>query len=412
MKRIVFLSIAVMMFSGMMAIAEPQYEMDIFARLGSGTSEMSVTRGDPVQIDATFTNLGDPVTARLFLEIFDPDGTRVRSKRVVRPFTVDRPVLAMPQLSLGTGGARIGVYSIVFHAEAVDQPGVPISNTSTLLIDVREAGSAFIGFMGYASMENLSVVQNLGADAVAWGTSIHASQIESLVEDVLAYDLGMATRAPGRVSMQDSVTHQLDFVAIQNQLENTFAGNDVAGDTMFHYMIDEFCHPEKWDIPAQDLADLHSLAKSIDPRINIFHNSGHLGCFKAKMDEAAPDYPVLMDYVGFTVTPHKLSDPGYLPLIDSIAGEIKAIYGDQTQVIALYAVCDSPDRWTMPTPEELIEGVNQVLAMENIQGIGFYPWGAPSWATAAVGDVCEDPAYIDAFNLMFDLARDRFGAGE
>lgn len=417
MKRFVILSIALILSAGVTTNAElvydndPVYEMEIFARFDNGTAERFVTRGDQVKVDATFTNLGDPVSARLLLEIYGPGGGLVRTKQVVRPFTVDRPVLAMPQLALRTSGVPLGIYSLVFHAEVAGDPETTIGQSQTLLVSVR-ANTAFIGFMGYASVEDLDIVQILGAEDVAWGTSTHSSQVEDLVDDVTVTGLELATRAPGRTSLQDYGTRQLDFTAIRNHLEATFLGNDVAGETLFHYMIDEFCHPDKWDIPAQDLADLHSLAKSIDPRINIFHNAGHLGCFKTRMDEVAPEYPVLMDYVGFTVTPAKLNTPGYLELIDSIAGEINEIYGSQTRVIALYAVCDSPERWTIPTPEELVTGASQVLAMENIHGIGFYPWGAPAWSTVAIRNVCEDPAYIDAFNQVFDLARERFGGEE
>ncbi len=411
MRRFVFLSIILIMSGGVAANAENVYEMQIDARFDNGASERFVNQGDPVKIDAIFTNQGDPVSARLFLEIYSPGGALIRTRQVVRPFTVDRPVIAMPQLTLGTAGATIGTYSMVFRAEVASEPGTTIGESEILHISVQ-ANTAFIGFMGYASVADLDIVQNLGAEDVAWGMSVHSSQIESLVDDVISQGFGMATRAPGRQSIQDSHTHQLNFAAIENHLEETFLGNDVAGDTLFHYMIDEFCHPEKWVISGQDLADLHSLAKSIDPRINIFHNSGHLGCFKAKMNEVAPGYPVLMDYVGFTVTPAKLASPGYLDQIESIAREIHDIYGSQTRVVALYAACDHLDRWTMPTPEELVNGASQVLAMEHIHGIGIYPWGAPDWSSTAVRDVCEDPAYIDAFNQVFEMARERFSSVE
>jgi hypothetical protein len=412
MKRIIFLSIAVMLYAGMMAHAIPQYEMDIFARFDTGMTEMFITRGEEIRVDSTFSNLGDPVSARLFLDIFNPEGNLIRTRQVVKPFTVDRPVMSMPQLTMSTNVLMLGVYSLVFRAEAADQPGIPIAEPCTLYIDVQAASSAFIGFMGYASVEDLDIARNLGANDVAWGSSVHPSHIESLVDDVSSHDLRMATRAPGRASMQDSVSHELDMTSILAHLEGTFLGNDLAGITSFHYMIDEFCHPDKWVISSQDLADLWSMAKSIDPRINIFHNAGHLGCFQNRMDESAPVYPVMADYVGFTVTPHKLADSDYLELMDSIAGNIREIYGTQTKVIAMYAVCDQPGRWSMVTPAELVDGASQVIAMENIDGIGFYPWGAPSWSTTAIRDVCEEPDYIEAFNLVFDLARERFGNGE
>ena len=34
----------------------------------------------------------------------------------------------------------------------------------------------------------------------------------------------------------------------------------------------------------------------------------------------------------------------------------------------------------------------QVLEMENIHGIGIYPWRSGQWSSVAVRDICEDPA--------------------
>ena len=96
MRRFVLMSMAAMLLAAAPASAEivydtdPVYQMEIAASFDNGTTERYVIQGDPVLIDCNFTNVGDPVSARLLLEIYSPGGALIRTKQVVRSFTEDR----------------------------------------------------------------------------------------------------------------------------------------------------------------------------------------------------------------------------------------------------------------------------------------------------------------------------------
>ena len=255
-----------------------------------------------------------------------------------------------------------------------------------------------MGIMGMP-LDAFSTVSALNGRTVEYRGSTNPSQVQAAFDAAKSQGLNFLLRGPDRLAFTTADGH-LDMAAVTNILHTTFDGTTLIGDPAFvgFYLIDEPCHPDKFNITGAEMAELYATIKAYDPSLKLFVNFGKLsGCLDTLLAESggAP----ITDFAAFTVTVPKMNYATYLDAQVQTTLNAKATTPG-LQVIPMLAVWEGAN---MPMPDEqwIRDTGSAVWNTGAFDGVLFYPWTTPSWATRSLDDVID--TYADDVAFVFSM---------
>jgi hypothetical protein len=255
-----------------------------------------------------------------------------------------------------------------------------------------------------------SAVKTLGVTTVHT-IPLTAEALESALSAAKSQGLKLAGRVRGDSSFQDG--ERIDFDGLMQLMESTFSTKGVAGDTdfVFLYIIDEPCHPGKWDISLEEFKTFYKTVKSVDPSIPVFVNFGNLECLQNYVSADCSDCKIA-DFAGFTITVKKWKEPDFLAEANTIAGDVKRC-DPSLKILPLIAVYEYPELGLpIPSADFVRETGLAVLQYDNFDGIFYFPW-SPSWYMGdTIEDVVNEPVYVNAFREVFEAAIQKFATDQ
>ncbi len=256
--------------------------------------------------------------------------------------------------------------------------------------------SPVVGVMGVPTAAFPEIVP-LRSNTVEYRGSTEAKDIQAAFDAARAQRLHFLVRGPSR-RLFTTPDGRLDVAAVDRVLHTMFDGTSFLEDPAFLgvYLIDEPCHPNKYNLTGSDLVQLYTTVKAYHPNLNLFINFGQLsGCFDTLLTEAkgAP----IVDIAAFTVTVRKTDNPLYLPAQVETARQAKAADA-HPRIVPMLAIWEGAN---MPMPsEQWVRDTGQFLAAaDTFDGVLVYPWATPSWATRSLDDVID--TYADDVQWVF-----------
>ncbi|MCD4669060.1 MAG: hypothetical protein K8S14_01300 [Actinomycetia bacterium] len=261
-----------------------------------------------------------------------------------------------------------------------------------------------IGFMG-VDIENLSQAHSLGASTVFLQIHQPTSFIVPAIAQAEDLEINIGARAKGRSYFQ--IGEKIDFDKLKQMMVEQFTDSNIAAQLSGYYLIDEPCHPHKWDISLQDLSRVYEICKEVDNDIVVLYNFGDLGCFNDLIQENGNANPVV-DIACFTVTLKKIQDnPDYIKSMAENAAMAREIYPSIKIVplIAVYSSNGSGKIHEMPASDHILEITEQILAEDDFDGIMFFPWKKSKYMLQSIEDIANDSLYIDTFKFVFESAK-------
>jgi len=201
----------------------------------------------------------------------------------------------------------------------------------------------------------------------------------------------------------------MDFVKLESIVSEVFSGNEIAGDPGFlgHFIIDEPCHENKWDISPTEFRQFYTTVKEVDPNIGVFVNFGFLACLERFVDGSGGK---IADFASFVVSPKKLEkSPNYIADENASAQRVKESYPD-LQIVPLVAVWEYPAKnESLPSADWVRQTGLEVLKHDGFDGLMYFTWVSSRYMGDAIEDVADDPKYNKAFEDVFDAAKEKFG---
>jgi hypothetical protein len=255
-----------------------------------------------------------------------------------------------------------------------------------------------------------SAVKTLGATTVHT-IPLTAKGLESALSTAKSQGLKLAGRASGTSSFQDG--KHIDFDGLVQVMGSTFSTKGVAGDPdfVFFYIIDEPCHPDKWEISLEEFKTFYKKVKSVDPGIPVFVNFGNLECVQNYVSADCSDCKIA-DFAGFTITVKKWNQPNFLAEQNTIAGDVKRC-DPSLKILPLIAVYEYPALSVpIPSADFVRETGLAVLQYDNFDGIFYFPWSPSSYMGDTIEDVMNNPVYVNAFRDVFKAAMEKFAGGQ
>jgi len=268
-------------------------------------------------------------------------------------------------------------------------------------------GPRFFGIHQVPSSDFPQAV-NLGISSVGIPHQ-SASGLQSALEIASSLELNLLGRAEGRKSFQSG--KKIDFVKLERIISAVFASNDIARHPNFfgYYIIDEPCHPGKWDISLVEFERFYQTVKRVDPHIPVLVNFGDSRCLGGFVPSDCSGWPIV-DIAVITITPKKNSQyPDFLQNANSVAAQAKSCHPD-LQVVIQVAVYEYPGHWPMPPADWVRQVGMEILSYDHLDGVIYWPWNPSPYMARSVRDVADDPDYIRAFNDVFDAARAKLGS--
>ena len=283
----------------------------------------------------------------------------------------------------------------------------------------------FIGFLGVPQSE-FSKAKSLGALAVSTKMQLPPTELQSHLKSAKSLGLGLIGRAEGQSRFQmgemqkqakgarqkpEGTKRKIDFEKLKQSIQNSFLNTNIASDPYFlgDYIIDEPCHPNKWDITVEDFKQFYATVKEVNPDINVLVNFGHLACLESFIQNLNPDEKIV-DIATFTITTHKFKkSSNYIAEEADRAKRIKQAHPD-IQIIPLVAIYEYPARNLPIASADWVRKTGmEVLEYDRFDGIMFYPWDPSRYMGETIADVVDDPKYSSSFKDVFATADERFG---
>jgi hypothetical protein len=169
-----------------------------------------------------------------------------------------------------------------------------------------------------------------------------------------------------------------------------------------NYIIDEPCHPDKFDISASEMRLFYETVKEVDTRIQVMVNFGLLTCAQGLGATGQ-----VADIATFTVTPWKLRrNPNYISEQSQLAALLKQTFPDM-MIVTFISCYEYPAHGEpLPSANWVRETGLEVAGYEAIDGLLYYSWLPSSYMGDTIEDVADDPAYISAFSDVFAAVRE------
>lgn len=252
-----------------------------------------------------------------------------------------------------------------------------------------------IGILGVHDTDDFAMISNIGARTVGIGMPLSFDELEHAKKKASENTLQLIARAAGMKNFQTQ-DKALDFRKLE-ELLSQYETADII------YLIDEPCHPEKWNIDTDDLIDAYSIAKHVNPQTQIFINFASLECLDVLISDCPDDK--ITDIAAFTITQTNLNrDRDYIKNQDSLAMKAKKCFPD-IKIVPLIAVYEYPDRQQeLPSAEWVRDKGITVLQHDGFDGILFFPWQPSDYMGKTIRDVY-DTTYSDSFREVFYEAK-------
>ena len=266
---------------------------------------------------------------------------------------------------------------------------------------------ALIGFMG-AGLENFAQAKMLGVSTVFLKMHQKTAYLDSAIVEAEVLGLDVGARAKGRLHFQ--IGKKIDFIKLKQLIDEQFSDNNIAKNLFGYYLIDEPCHPDKWDISLQDFKHTYALIKEVDNNIIILYNFSDLGWLYDLIQENNTVNSIV-DIACFTVTLKKVQDnPDYIKSMTKYVVTAKKEFPSIKIVplVAIYSSNESGKIREMPTPDQILDMTEKILVEDDFDGIMFFPLGKSKYMDQSIEDVINDPLYVDAFKSAFESSKQKY----
>lgn len=253
-------------------------------------------------------------------------------------------------------------------------------------------------------------IASLGSNTTQLKGPVSSDELLASLKIAKSLNLKMGGRAEGQNKFQTS-TNKIDLPKLQKLLSNTFASKVIANSPNFayYYIIDEPCHPDKWDISQKEFETFYKTVKNVNPNIKILVNFGDLSCLRSYLPDNCADWHIT-DIAAFTVTKPKMQksqrqENNYISTQGKLASEIKSC-SPNLEILPLLAIYEYPDKNVpIPSASWVKDTGLEVLKYNDFDGLMYYPWSPSSYMGNTIEDIASDPEYINAFQAVFTAAK-------
>ena len=260
----------------------------------------------------------------------------------------------------------------------------------------------FYGFAG-VDVSSLEEVKKLGANTAMIVPYMSAKKLKEVLGKAEKLNLYIFGRAEGKSKFQKG--KKIDFKKLKSNIEKIFLNTEIAENSCFagYYIIDEPCHPGKWNITQNDFIKFYSTVKRVNKNINVLVNFGTLECFEKFISKEFKGVDIAL----FTITQKKLKrNPNYIKNQNTIAEKLKKV-NSHLKILPMVAIYEFPERKIrIPSVLWIKKVADEIIECKNFDGIVLFSWYPSPYMSKSIKDIYKIPEYNKVFRDIFQKFKD------